>query len=426
MRILCTGISHKTADVALRERFALTAGALASAMDDFRRRWSDAEVLLVSTCNRTEAYTARPVHGHPREDELRSWFGGLGGPAAARAEKAIYTLGDAPAVRHLFEVAAGLDSLVPGEAQIVSQLKDAYAAAVKKRTARTVLNALVQTALHTAKHVRRETTIGAGRVSVASAAIDCAVGRLKALEGKCVLNIGAGKMNELMLDRLRQLGAGSVLVANRTPGRARQLASRCGGKAVALASIGRRLAEADVVLTSTASQRPILTRKMIAAAQKKRNGAPLLIVDIAVPRDVESGAGELENVFLYNIDDLESVVRATIRTRRGQRSAANKIIARHVSEFLGGLNVRQVAPTIDALYAYARGIADEELAAARNKLTTHNDSREDAEILRRALHRTIRRIMHPAARTLRDAAGTDAARAQIAAIRKLFGLDEPS
>ena len=426
MRILCTGISHKTADVALRERLALGPSAIHSALEDFRQRWPEAEILAISTCNRTEAYAARPVHGHPREDELRNWFCGLGGLAEAEAAETIYTLTDAAAARHLFTVASGLDSLVPGEAQIVAQLKAAYAAAVEQQTARTVLNELMQGALHAAKHVRRETDIGAGKVSVASVAIDCVVRKLAALTGKCVLNIGAGKMNELMLDRLKELGVGRILVANRSAARARQLASKCGGKAVPFGSIGKQLARADVVVTSTASETTILTQKMITRSQRTRGARPLLIVDIAVPRDVESSAGQIPNVFLYNIDDLESVVRRTIRTRRGQKSAAGKIIDEHVDEFLSNLNVRQVAPTIDALYAYMRGIADEELSAARNKLAAHEDVEADAEALQRALHRTIRRIMHPAARALRNAAGTDAARAHIAAIRKLFELDKSS
>ena len=426
MRVLCTGISHKTADVATRERFALDRASVRSALDDFRRLWPEAEALAVSTCNRTEAYVARPLHGHPREQELRDWFRALGGPARAEAAETIYTFVDAEAARHMFTVASGLDSLVPGEPQIVAQLKEAYGAAVEKQTARAVLNELVQTALHAAKHVRRETRIGAGKVSVASVAVDCVVGRLGALAGKCVLSIGAGKMNELMLRRLRQLGASRVLVANRTAGRARQLAAGCGGEVVPFRSLKESLALADVVVTSTASDSPILTRRMIAAARKSRSRKPLLIMDIAVPRDVEAAAGELKNVFLYNIDDLESVVRSTIRTRRGQGRRADRIINEHVKEFMEALNVRQVAPTIDALYTYMRKIADEELASARNKLTGHADAGEDTEILQRALHRTIRRIMHPAARALRDAAGTDAARAHIAAVQRLFRLDKKS
>jgi glutamyl-tRNA reductase len=425
MRILCTGISHKTADLDLREKFALDSSGLPAMLEDFRKRWPEGEVLLISTCNRTEAYVARPVHAHPRENELREWFCEIGGHAAA-PDEAVFTLNDAAAAKHLFEVASGMDSLVPGEAQIVAQIKDAYATAVKKHTARAVLNELVQSALHAAKHVRHETEIGAGKVSVASVAIDCVVGKLGTLAGKCVLNIGAGKMNRLMLDRLRELGAATLLIANRSRRGALALAAGCGGKAVAFSSRGKHLARADVVVTSTASAKPILTTKMIAAARRRRSDRPLLIIDIAVPRDVESGAAGLKKVFLYNIDDLESVVRKTMHMRRSQRSAAGKIISEHVEEFLGNLNIRQVAPTIDALYSYMRRIADQELSSARNKLAAHKDSGEDSDILQRALHRTICRIMHPAARALREAAGTDAARAHVAAVRKLFELDGAS
>jgi len=424
MRILCVGMNHKTADVALREKLSFDAGQVRHALGELGDKWAEAEFVVVSTCNRTELYMARPVHGHPREEELREWLAAFHALKLDDIAPALYTLADTEAIRHLFTVAAGLDSLVPGEGQIVAQLKDAYAAGVEARAARTVMNDLFQMALHVAKHIRTETGIGAGKVSVASAAIEFVCQIFESLRGKCVLNVGAGKMNQLMLKQLSELGAGRIVVVNRSPDKAEALARACGGQARPLAELGDSLAQADIVLTSTGSESPIITRKMVQAAQDRRRWRPLLIVDIAVPRDVQADVGELENVFLYNIDDLERIVRSTIQMRHGQRDAAAKIVDRHVEEHSGSFNVRNVAPTIDALYRTMERIAAEELAAARSKLTTHQDADADAEILQRALHRTIRRILHPCAQNLRRSAGSDSAKAYVSSIRHLFDLDK--
>lgn len=424
MRVLCLGISHKTADVGLREKLAFQAARIPAALADLASRWAAAEFVVVSTCNRTEVYTARPVHGHPRQEELLRWLGGFHGVDLAEYADATYALADADAVRHLFAVASGLESLVIGEPQIVAQLKGAYAAAVEAGAARAILNELFQTAFHVAKEVRGRTRISSGKVSVASVAVDAVAESLGSLEGKTVLNVGSGKMNELMLRHLGALGGDTILVANRSAGRAEDLARRCGGRAVALESLGDSLALADVVLTSTAAQTPIITREMIDSAQARRQNRPMLIVDIAVPRDVEPACGEVTGVRLYNIDHLERIVEASLKTRRTQSVAAEAIIAEHLAKVLARLNIKGVARTIDALYRRMQEIADEELADAMNKLAAHDDADADVEILRRALHRTVRRIMHPVASGLRDEAGADSARAHVATIRKLFDLDE--
>jgi len=314
--------------------------------------------------------------------------------------------------------------LVPGEDQIVAQVKDAYALAGELGTAGCVLNEIVQAAFHVAKHIRAETGIGAGKVSVASVAIEFVCQIFETLGGKCVLSVGAGKMNEIMLRHLAERGCGDLLVTNRSFDRARVLAQACGGKPVPFEDLTDHLARADVVLTSTASESPILTRRMVESAQQRREWRPLLIVDIAVPRDVAADAGELENVFLYNIDDLDRIVRSTIEMRSRHRQAAEKIIEDHLAEVGERLHVRDVAPTIDALYRAMEKIAAEELQTARNKLAEHDDAEADADILQRALHRTIRRILHPCTRRLRESAGSDAVRAHIAALRELFDLDK--
>jgi glutamyl-tRNA reductase len=410
--------------VAVREKLVFDADQRRRALGDLHRRWPDAEFALLSTCNRTEVFTARPVHGHPRAEELRDWLLAFHSLAPAPYAEALYTLADAEATHHLFAVAAGLDSLVPGEAQIVSQVKAAYAEAVEAGSARAVMNELFQAALHVAKHIRTETDIAQGKVSVASVAIEFVGQLFETLAGKCVLSIGAGKMNELMLRKLRDLGADRIVVVNRSRDRAERLAEACGGAAGDFDRLCEHAAEADVILTSTGAAEPVLTAEAVHAAQQHRGYRPLLIVDIAVPRDVEAAAGQVDNVFLYNIDDLEQIVQGNLALRQEQHGAAEGIITEHVDELLSGLNVRNVAPTIEALYRRMEQIAAEELRDARNKLSEHDDAEADLEVLRRALHRTIRRMLHPCAQRLRDAAGSDAARAHIAALRELFELAE--
>ena len=424
MKILCIGLSHKTAQVALREKLSFDSDQARSALKQLADDYKEAEFLLLSTCNRVEVYVARKPHTRPGADHVRAWLADFHQLTVDDLEEKLYTLDDSRAVAHMLAVAGGLDSLVPGEPQIVAQLKEAYALAVDAGAARAAIGELVQGALHVAKHVRSETPIGAGKVSVASVATDFVRRVFQRLSGKCVLNIGAGKMNELMLRQLAKLGPEQILVANRSAEKARQLAESCGGRPAPFDRIQNHLALADVVLTSTASHRPIISAEMVRAAQAARNYQPLLIVDIAVPRDVEAAAAEVENVFLYNIDDLDRIVGETLQTRHDQRDKAEKIIDEHLAELTRSLHVRHFSPVINALYRRMEKIAAEELQVARNKLSTHEDAAEDEEILKRALHRTIRRILHAPASNLRAAAGSDAARQQIEVIRKLFELDD--
>jgi glutamyl-tRNA reductase len=422
MRILCIGLNHKTAGVALRERLSFDPHACSPALANLRDQWPSAEFLLLSTCNRTEIYLARPVHGHPREEELHLWLARWQGVSLDQFVGSLYNLADADAMDHMFEVACGLDSLVPGEAQIVQQLKRAYDRSAEIEASGPIMHMLVQAALHVAKHVRNETDIGAGRVSVASVAIDCACERLESLTGKSVLSVGAGKMNRLMLQHLRELGVGEMIITNRTRAKADELAQATGGRPVPFEEFPRHLAEADIVLCSTASDTPLIRRKDLRQAMAGRNGQEMLILDLAVPRDVEQSVTEISGVHLYNIDDLQGVVQRTLHERNSQRDQAQPIIEEHREQLRQELNVRAVAPTIKALYEKMNLIADEELSSAANKFAEHDDTEEDLEILRLTLHRTIRRMLHPCTANLRSMAGTDLARADVAALQRLFDL----
>jgi len=420
MRLLCVGLNHKTAPVALRERLAFDAGAARGALEMLRDRYRQAAFVILSTCNRCELYVVRPLHERPREEDIRAFFGAARGVDRADYDGALYVHADTEAVRHLFTVAAGLDSLVPGEDQILAQVKGAYAAAQSARTTGAEINEWFQRAFHVAKEVRTTTAVAAGKVSAASVAADLAGAHLSDAGGKTLLSLGAGKMNALMLRDLRARRVGRILVANRTPARAAEVARDCGGQAVAFDQLVGALADADVVVCSTGAPEPVITACTLAGAMAHRPDRPMLIIDIAVPRDVDPDAGELPGVTLMNIDDLQAVVEKNLSRRRRELDAGRAIIDRRTDEYFRRLHVREVAPTIEALYRRMRTIADEELAAARHKLT--GDRQADERVFRRAFHRALQRMLHKPVTALRAAAGAEAAREHAAILRKLFDL----
>jgi glutamyl-tRNA reductase len=421
MRILCVGASHKTAGVELRERLAYDDVQAGRALGELLDAWPHAEFAILSTCNRTEVYTIRPVHGHPRGEELSRWLARSREVAGDALEGRLYTLADAEAAEHLFLVAGGLDSLVPGEAEIVRQVKRAHELARDAGSAGAAMNDLFQTALHTAKHVRSETPVSEGRVSVASVAVDCARRGRDDLAAAAVLSIGAGEMNQRMIERFAQVGVGSLAVSNRSSERAEQLAADHAAAVVPFDKLARRLAEFDVVVTSTASDAPVLTRAMLQRALTDRDGRDIVLVDIAVPRDVEPSAGELTGVHLFNIDDLESVVRTTVRDRRSIREDVQPILDEHVAQLLRNLHLRTISPVIDALYRSVEAIGDEEFQRARRKLTDADT--DPVDVLAETIRRVVRRTLHPVADSLRNPPGKETARADAAALQRLFDLD---
>jgi glutamyl-tRNA reductase len=424
MRLICLTASHASADVALREKLAINPGDLPAALAEFKAQFPAAEFAILSTCNRTEIYIARATHGHPRIDELLAWWAGRSDVAIESLEDAATALTDSDAIAHCFAVAAGLESLVPGEVQILAQLKDAYQHARDAGATGTLLNTLIQSALRAGKDVRAATGIDQGKVSIASVAVDCVLDHTPSLAGRTVLSIGAGEMSRLMGQRIAELTPETLWVANRSADKALELASQVGGQAAGMDILDDLLAQADIVVTSTASPEPILTAKRVSAAMALRD-APLLIMDIALPRDVAPEAGQLAGVTLYNIDDLDRIVAGTLQQRRGLVAAARDALAPHIAEMTEKLHVRRVVPTIQMLYEAMEAMAAEELAAASDKFAGHADAEEDLTILRRTIHRVIRRTLHPAARMLRKQAGTQQGEHFSQVLRELFDLDEP-
>ena len=415
MRIFCIGLNHKTATVEQREAFAFSYEIQKQALSDIKNNWTDSQAIILSTCNRTEIYLARPLHAEPREDNLKQWLADFLKIDISEYNQCLYLHKDLAAVEHIFKVASGLDSLVLGETQIVAQLKQAQELALEHLAIAGFLKSVISDALRCAKRIRTETGIGDGKVSIASVALDCIGQFYKDLKGKVVLSIGAGKMNQLILQQIASLNPSEIIVANRTFEKARKIADSAGAKSADLSNIVSLLCDADIVLTSTGSTEPIISADMLRQAQRSRNNRPILLIDIAVPRDIDSNAGELENVYLYNIDDLENVVASSIQARQLHFDQAKDIVDQQIEIYTDQISTREVQPTLEALYNRIENIIEAELIEARNKFSTHDDADEDMEILSRALRRAMRKFCHPATENLKKQAkkGTGSTQADI-------------
>ncbi len=333
-RLVLLGLNHTTAPLDVRERLAFDAAQRRDAVARFRARFDRAELVLLSTCNRVELYVARAAHGQPRADEVSRFLGEFHDVAPEHFRPHLYDKSKRPAVEHLFRVATSLDSMVLGETQILGQVRDAYETSCALGAAGPTLNPLFQRAIAVGKEVMRETALAEGRLSVASVAVDHARRIFERFHDKTVLLVGAGEMAVVALQNFAALRPRSLLVCNRDIEKARQVASRFNASGVSFDGLEEYVVAADVVITSTASPHPILTRSRFASILKRRRYRPIFLIDIAVPRDVEAAVGELDHVYLYNLDDLQQVVARTQAQRTGAGDAARAIVARHVDEFV--------------------------------------------------------------------------------------------
>ena len=390
MRFLALGINHKTAPVAIRERVAFTPAQLQAASLQLRNHQSIKEVAILSTCNRTEIYSlveagdARPVldwlsqfHALPMEDIARY----------------SYLHEDQAAIAHIMRVASGLDSMILGEPQILGQIKDAYDAAKKENLLGSGLEQLFQQVFATAKRVRTETGIGANPVSVAYAAVSLAQRIFTDLKTSQALLIGAGETIELVARHLKNAGVSRMVIANRTVERAQALADEMQGTAVALSEIPHQLEKADIVISSTAAPLPILGKGMVERALKVRRHKPIFMVDIAVPRDIEPQVGDLDDIFLFTVDDLKEVIEENLAARREAAVQAEELISTSVQEFLRSLRVRDSGRMIRNFRQQAQALAAAELALAMSQLDQGQDAREVMQKLCRSL--TNKWLHHP-------------------------------
>jgi glutamyl-tRNA reductase len=366
MSLILVGLSHRTAPIELREQVDFSTRDVARAVSELAARRAADECVILSTCNRVEIYAvADPGAARPAIGRFVAEYHGI---AAERLDPHLYLQLDAAATRHLFRVASGLDSMVVGEPQILGQVKQAYQVASEAQATGPLLNRLFHCAFAAGKRVRTETGIGEGAVSVSYAALSMARKILGELTGLTAFIIGAGEMAKLTATHLRSQHVGEIAVASRTLASAAGLARLVDGSAVPWSDISRVLERADVVVTATGAAEPVLTRERIQAIMRSRRNRPLFIMDIAVPRDVEAAAGDLEQVFLYNIDDLQSIVSESLTRRGNQLARADAIVGDEVEKFVLWLRSRNAVPTVIALRQRFEEIRRAELKRLEPKL----------------------------------------------------------
>jgi len=414
MTFRIVGLSHKTAPIELREKLAFDGAQLGPALGQLHALPGVAEALIVSTCNRTELYCEVAADRAP---EPVAWLAEQRNLVAAELKPHLYQFEDEQAVRHALRVASGLDSLVVGEPQILGQLKDAYRAAVDAGTVGKLLNRLMQFSFATAKLVRSETEIGHSPVSVAYTAVKLAQQIHGDLAARAALLIGAGDTITLVANHLSAAHIGRLVIANRSFANARQLAERVHGVAVELHALPQELARADVVVTSTASQQPIVTCAMVESALRARAHDPMFIVDLAVPRDVEASAGALDDVYLYSVDDLEHVVAANMQLRAESAAQAEQMIHLQVRDYMDWLKVQDASATINAFRARGEALRNAELEKARARLTRGDDP---AAVLDALAHGLTNKLLHHPTARLRQAGGDQQ---WLRAARDMLGLD---
>jgi glutamyl-tRNA reductase len=418
--LLALGISHKTAPVALRERLALgeaEAGEFArglTATEEVR------EAVVISTCNRTEVYL---VVGDPvrAEADVLCLLTQHAGIRPTELTEAIYSPRNCDAARHLYRVTAGLDSMVVGEAEIQGQVRRAHEAAARAEATGPFTNRLFAAALTTGKRVRSQTRIGAQRVSLPSVAVDLALSVLGALTDRHVVILGAGETSELLARALADQGAGTVFVANRHADRARGLAQRFGGRVVGLDGLPELLLRADIVLCSTSSPQAIVGREELELVMRERGGRSLLLIDIAVPRDIDPTCAELEGVSLYDIDDLQAVVARNLSTREGELPAAEEIVEQEIRRFAAWLGQLQALPTVSALREHGNALVEQVLA--ENDGRWESASPRDLARVEGIARALMSRLLHEPTirlRSLSEARG----HASLELVRELFGLRE--
>lgn len=398
MTLLALGLNHQTAPVALREQVAFAADALPEALRSLRALPGVDEVALLSTCNRTELYLQVVPDAEPAVLDWLASHHRLGHDAL---HTYLYRHADADAVRHLFRVATGLDSLVLGEPQILGQVKQAWQAARTAGVLKTPLDRLFQQCFAVAKRVRTDTRIGAHPVSVAYASVRLAQQVFAELDQATVLLIGAGETIELAARHLMDAKARRLLVANRTLEHAQQLAHRFGGVALPLSDLDRHLAEADIVISATASREPVLRRASVEAAIRARRRRPMFLLDLAVPRDIETSVAELKDVFLYTIDDLDQVISENRASRRLAADEAETLITLQVEQFMAWSRGSQRQDTLKQLRARGETTRDTLLHKAREQLAHGHDP---SQVLEAFAHGLTNKLLHAPTAALRQAA----------------------
>ena len=426
MRIVMVGLNHRTAPVELREKVALAGDDLDAALTELTLRFPAAECAVLSTCNRTEVYVVRGTHEPPSADELRALLTEYSAVSIEDITPHSIHREQEQALRHLFRVAAGLDSMVLGETQILGQVRRAYESAARRGTVGPVMHRVFQQALAAAKQVRTQTGIDAGRVSVGSVAVDFARQVFTDFTDKTVVGIGAGELAKTALRHLTTLQPKGLWLINRTADRAAMLAEQLhltgpGGGVRPWEELDNLIVDADVILTSTGAREPVITAERFRPLLRKRRHRPLFIIDLAVPRDVEETIGAMSNVYLYNIDDLQSVIAETHGQRREQVERCEAGLADAVRSCLAQIQNRDLAGLIRQLRDRLNAIGHAERRRTVRKLDAGQDA---SDVIDEHTHRLINKILHLPLSQL-DGGDPDAPLGfYAAALRRLFDLDD--
>ena len=417
MTLIAFGINHKTAPVDIREKVAFAPEKMEQALHQCINNGTVSEAAIVSTCNRTELYTN--LNEENDFTSLLEWFCQYHHLDKENIEPYVYLHRNNDAVQHILRVASGLDSLVLGEPQILGQIKDAYNLANQAGTLGRQLNRLFQHTFSVAKQVRTDTAIGANPVSVAFAAVSLSKRIFADLSKHTALLIGAGETTELVAQHLANQGVNKMIVANRTVERAQTLANKFNAEAIALSEMPERLVEADIIIASTASQLPILGKGAVERALKQRKHRPMFMVDIAVPRDIEPEVAELDDVYLYSVDDLQEVIEDGRQSREQAAVQAEEIIVHQVEHFMGWLRSLQGIDTIRAFREQAEAKRDEQLASAQKQLAAGKDPEQIMNDLARTL---TNKLIHEPSAQLNQAAHSGR-KELLDTARELFNLE---
>ena len=413
MQLFALGLNHHTAPVSIREQVAFRPELLTQALADLVRAKPVKEAAILSTCNRTELYFATE---HPQH--AADWFADYHRVALNDLSPYLYTFPQRDAIRHVFRVASGLDSMVIGEPQILGQMKEAVRVAEESGTLGTQLHKLFQRSFSVAKEVRSTTAIGANIVSMAAAGVHLAERIFESLAMQRILFIGAGEMIELCAAHFCARQPKLVTIANRTVERGRALAERFNGTAIRLDELGEHIAQHDIVVSCTASPLPIIGLGMVERAVKARRHRPMFMVDLAVPRDIEEEVGELDDVFLYTVDDLANVVESGLESRQAAVVEAESIVSNRVHDFLGWLEARDTVPVIRSLRDSAERMRRHEIEHAL-KLLARGEAPE--KVVEQLSQRLVNKFLHAPTQTLNFAEGADRADLQ-ALTERLFHL----
>jgi glutamyl-tRNA reductase len=417
--VVVLGLNHRTVPLDLLERVTIDDSRLPKALHDVMSRDHVSEAVVLSTCNRSEVYVVAEKF-HPAYADLRTFFSELAFVPPEELADHLYVHDGADAASHLFEVAAGLDSAVVGEAEILGQVRTAWERAQGEHASGSQLNLLFRHALEVGKRARTETAIGRHIASVSTAAVAMAAERLGSLEGRSILVMGAGEMGEGMVRSLATNGVSDIRVANRTWERAFDLATRVDGRAIRLADLDASLTEVDLLLTGTGASSMLIEHADLARVMAAREGRPLLIVDVAVPRDVDPTAADLPGVTLLDMDDLRAFAEAGQAERRREVAAVRTMVGEELDRYTAVSSAREVAPLVAALREHAEDVRRAELERFRSKLGELDE--RQIEAVEALTHGIVAKLLHQPTVGLKDAAGTPKGERLAEALRDLFDL----